>query len=302
MAIFFLLVGIEIKREVLEGELSSLRQAACRHRRPGRSRRPAAVLPPRQLERPGSAGRLGDPGRHRHSFLAGRAGPAGQPRARLPEDLPAGRSRSSTISAPSSSSRSSTPPTCRTCRWPGGDGHRGARRAEPGPRHPIAPYVLVGVFLWVCVLKSGVHATLAGVAIGFAIPLRGAAVEPTRRCARVEQALHPWVVYAILPLFALANAGVLARRPVAGGTVLAPLPLGIALGLFVGKQVGVFGSTWLAVRLGLRHLPPGAAGCSLRRRRADRHRLHHEPVHRHARLRRRRTIRTAVRIGVLTGR
>ena len=71
----------------------------------------------------------------------------------------------------------------------------------------IAPYVLVGIFLWVCVLKSGVHATLAGVAIGFAIPLRGGG-EGDSPLRQVEHALHPWVIYGILPVFAFANAGV----------------------------------------------------------------------------------------------
>ena len=120
----------------------------------------------------------------------------------------------------------------------------------------IAPYMLVGVFLWVCVLKSGVHATLAGVAIGLAVPLQGGGKDESPLHA-LEHALHPWVTYAILPLFAFANAGV----PLAGlsfASLLAPLPLGIAAGLFVGKQVGVFGATWLAARIGAGRLPPGA--------------------------------------------
>ena len=117
--------------------------------------------------------------------------------------------------------------------------------------------MLVGVFLWVCVLKSGVHATLAGVAIGLAIPLRGPAADdsPLRS---LEHALHPWVIYAILPLFAFANAGV----PLTGlslAALLAPLPLGIAAGLFVGKQIGVFAATWVMVRLGFAKLPQGAS-------------------------------------------
>ncbi len=122
----------------------------------------------------------------------------------------------------------------------------------------LAPYVLVGILLWVCVLKSGVHATLAGVAIGFAVPLRGGTKEegdsPLRR---LEHMLHPWVTYGILPIFAFANAGV----PLAGlslGSLLKPVPLGIALGLFLGKQIGVMGATWAAVRLGLGVRPQGA--------------------------------------------
>jgi Na+:H+ antiporter, NhaA family len=120
----------------------------------------------------------------------------------------------------------------------------------------IAPYALVGIFLWVCVLKSGVHATLAGVALGFAIPLRGRGKEGQSPLAHLEHALHPWVTFGILPVFAFANAGV----PLGGlslDSLLAPVPLGIALGLFAGKQAGVMGFTWIAVKLGLGQLPSG---------------------------------------------
>jgi len=122
----------------------------------------------------------------------------------------------------------------------------------------LAPYVLVGIALWVCVLKSGVHATLAGVALGFAIPLRGAGGVDGSPLGRLEHALHPWVTYGILPVFALANAGV----PLAGLTpagLLEPVSLGIALGLIFGKQAGVMAAAWLAVRLGLGNLPAGAS-------------------------------------------
>ena len=119
----------------------------------------------------------------------------------------------------------------------------------------IAPYVLVGVFIWVCVLKSGVHATLAGVALAFAIPLRGEEASPLQR---LERMLHPWVTYGILPVFAFANAGV-SLADVALADLFQPLPLGIALGLFLGKQIGVMGATFAAVRLGWARLPGGAS-------------------------------------------
>ncbi|MBF0307007.1 MAG: Na+/H+ antiporter NhaA, partial [Alphaproteobacteria bacterium] len=123
----------------------------------------------------------------------------------------------------------------------------------------LAPYVLTGIVLWVLVLKSGVHATLAGVALGLAIPLArrpGEAPDDTP-LRRLEHALHPWVAFGILPLFAFANAGV----PLAGlamTSLIEPVPLGIALGLFLGKQIGVAGATRLALKLRLGALPEGA--------------------------------------------
>ncbi|WPO99007.1 Na+/H+ antiporter NhaA [Pseudomonas sp. HR96] len=120
----------------------------------------------------------------------------------------------------------------------------------------LAPYLLVGLVLWVCVLKSGVHATLAGVTLAFCIPLRTrqAGVSPVRY---LEHALHPWVSYAILPLFAFANAGV-SLAGVNLESFTHPVPLGIAVGLLLGKSVGVFGLTWLAIKLRLASLPQGA--------------------------------------------
>jgi len=120
----------------------------------------------------------------------------------------------------------------------------------------LGPYMIVGLILWVCVLKSGVHATLAGVALALCIPLRTRNAE-TSPLLSLEHALHPWVAYAILPLFAFANAGV----SLAGMTVESfthPVPMGIAVGLLLGKTVGVFGLTWLAVKLRLAALPDGA--------------------------------------------
>ena len=120
----------------------------------------------------------------------------------------------------------------------------------------VAAYVLVGVFLWICVLKSGVHATLAGIALGFAVPLRAGAEGQEGPLHRLEHSLHPWVAFGILPVFALANAGV-SLAGLSPASALAPVPLGIALGLFAGKQLGVTGASWLGVRLGLGRLPEG---------------------------------------------
>jgi NhaA family Na+:H+ antiporter len=119
----------------------------------------------------------------------------------------------------------------------------------------VAPYLIVGAILWVCVLKSGVHATLAGVALAFCIPLRtGNKPAPL---ATLEHALHPWVAYAILPLFAFANAG-LSLKGVTLESFTHHVPMGIAAGLLLGKAVGVFGLTWLAIKTGMAALPAGA--------------------------------------------
>ena len=118
----------------------------------------------------------------------------------------------------------------------------------------LAPYILIGIFVWVCVLKSGVHATLAGVALAMAIPLKIDGSTERSPLIRLEHGLHTWVAFGILPVFAFANAGVsLAGLSLA--SLLQPLPLGIAAGLFLGKQIGVMGATWLAVRCGLARLP-----------------------------------------------
>jgi NhaA family Na+:H+ antiporter len=120
----------------------------------------------------------------------------------------------------------------------------------------VAPYVLVGIALWVFVLKSGVHATLAGVVTALFVPATDPGHPGHPPSQRLEHALHPWVAFGILPLFAFANAGV-NLSGMSLGKLLEPIPLGILLGLFVGKQVGVFTFAWLAVKSGLARLPDG---------------------------------------------
>jgi NhaA family Na+:H+ antiporter len=120
----------------------------------------------------------------------------------------------------------------------------------------LAAYLVVGLVLWVCVLKSGIHATLAGVVLAFCIPFQ---VANSKRSPllTLEHSLHPWVAYAILPLFAFANAGV-SLVGISLEDVLSPVPLGIAAGLLIGKTLGVFGLTWLAVKAGFAALPHNA--------------------------------------------
>ncbi|WP_194435601.1 Na+/H+ antiporter NhaA [Vibrio fluminensis] len=119
----------------------------------------------------------------------------------------------------------------------------------------LLPYMIVGAILWVAVLKSGVHATLAGVVIGFAIPLKGNKGKRSP-LKHMEHALHPYVAFGILPLFAFANAGIsLVGVSMAGLTSM--LPLGIALGLLIGKPLGIFSFSWIAVKSGIAKLPEG---------------------------------------------
>jgi len=116
------------------------------------------------------------------------------------------------------------------------------------------PYVILGVALWYFVLKSGVHATLAGVAIAMCIPMMDRRGEP--KLEKWEHGLHPWVAFLVVPIFALANAGV-SFEGMEPAALLAPLPLGIALGLLLGKQLGIVGFAWLVVKLGIARLPQG---------------------------------------------
>ena len=126
----------------------------------------------------------------------------------------------------------------------------------------LSAYLLVGLVLWVAVLKSGVHATLAGVLTAFFIPFRKAAGEDKTQLEILEHDLHPTVAYGILPVFAFANAGV-AFDGLGMDSLLHPVPMGIAAGLFFGNQIGVFGFSWLAVRLGIAKMPEGASWIQL---------------------------------------
>lgn len=123
--------------------------------------------------------------------------------------------------------------------------------------HPAA-FVIAGIVLWVCVLKSGVHATLAGVVTALAIPGRASQPGQESMLRELIHMLHPWVAFAILPLFAFVNAGV-ALGGFDPNLLLGSVPLGIMLGLIVGKQLGVFGFIWIAVKVGIVRLPPGVA-------------------------------------------
>ena len=120
----------------------------------------------------------------------------------------------------------------------------------------LGPYILLGFFIWACVLKSGVHATLAGVALGLLIPLRTKTDPDHSPLLQLEHTLHPFVAFVVLPVFAFANAGV-SLSGLSLATFMQPIPLGIMLGLFFGKQLGVMGLTFLAISIKLCKLPEG---------------------------------------------
>jgi NhaA family Na+:H+ antiporter len=258
MAVFFLVVGLEIKREVLEGELASLREAAL----PAIAAAGGMLVPALVY----TAFNWGDA-----SLLRGWAIPTATDIAfalgvlallgrRVPAALKVfllALAIIDDLGAIVIIALFYTENLSATALGYATGGLVALALLNVFRQTRIAPYVLVGVFLWVCVLESGVHATLAGVAVAFALPLRTAGADGVPPARRVEHALHPWVTFAIMPLFALANAGV----PFEGltlATLFTSLTLGIALGLFVGKQLGVFGFAWIAVRAGWGVLPAGA--------------------------------------------
>ena len=123
----------------------------------------------------------------------------------------------------------------------------------------LAPYLLLGALLWVSVLKSGVHATLAGVVLAMFIPIRSAGeADAARPSIRLEHAIKPWTVWVIMPVFAFANAGL----PLAGlslASLLQPVSLGIAAGLFLGKQIGILLGAGLLIVLGIAAMPAGGS-------------------------------------------
>ena len=118
-------------------------------------------------------------------------------------------------------------------------------------------YIIIGIVVWAAVLKSGVHATLAGFALALFIPLKVKNEDGNPMLLNMEHGVQPWVAFAILPIFAFANAGVELTN-ITFNDLLHPVTLGVIAGLFFGKQIGIFGACWLAIKLGLTKLPEGA--------------------------------------------
>lgn len=256
MAIFFFLVGLEIKREVLAGELASLNKAVLPVLAAiGGMAGPALVYVWFNLENAQALGGWAIPAATDIAFALGVLALMG---SRVPlalkifllaiaiiDDLGAIIIIAIFYSSELSVNALTLSMLAFAC----------AVALNRMGVKKFTPYLILGVFMWVCVLKSGVHATLAGVLLALTIPLKA---EDGKEAVlnRIEHGLHPWVAYLILPVFAFANAGV-ALKGLSVSDLMEPLPLGIAAGLFLGKQIGVFGVTWVAVRIGLARLPEG---------------------------------------------
>ncbi|MEO8224523.1 MAG: Na+/H+ antiporter NhaA [Gammaproteobacteria bacterium] len=261
MAVFFFLVGMELKREVLEGQLSSLRQAALpAFGAAGGMLVPAAIYAAFNWNDADAMQGWAIPTATDIAFalgvlsLLGNRVPAALKALLLSiaifDDLGAivviALFYTADLSSLSLGIAAGLALTL-------------AALNRAGVMKPAA-YILVGIPLWIAVLKSGVHATLAGVLVAMFIPLRVPARlqsrVPEAPLRRLEGTLHPWVAFGILPVFAFANAGV----PVIGLSIrdaLHPVPLGIVAGLFLGKQIGVLGFSWIATRVRLATLPDG---------------------------------------------
>ncbi len=261
MAIFFLLVGLELKRELVEGELSSMRQAMLPAMAAiGGMAVPALIYVLCNLSDPTALRGWAIPAATDIAFAVGVLSLLG---ARVPiglkvfllalaifDDLGA----IVIIAVFYTADLSVT-----SLLLAGGVlivmlalNRLGVMR--------IAPYALLGILLWVCVLKSGVHATLAGVAMALAIPVRTAQDEAPLQ--QLEHTLHPWVAFLVVPLFGFANAGV-SFAGMSADALTDGVTLGIAGGLFIGKQLGIFSAVYGCVRLGFARLPEGASWVSL---------------------------------------
>ena len=259
MAVFFLLVGLEVKREIMEGQLSSREQIALPAiAAVGGMAAPAVIYALFNLNDPVALGGWAIPAATDIAFALGILALLGT-RAPLSlkvfltavaiiDDL--GAIIIIAIFYTSQLSLASLALAAACLVVLAVLNRMGVTR--------ITAYAIVGLVLWVCVLKSGVHATLAGVALAFAIPLRATDEDGHSPLRHLEHLLHPWVAFGILPLFAFANAGV-TLLGLSMKDFFHPVSIGIAAGLFAGKVTGVFGLTWLAAKLGLCRRPEGTS-------------------------------------------
>jgi len=257
MAVFFFLVGLEIKRELLAGELSSIRQATL----PAVAALGGMVVPAliyAAINRGDAVAGRGwaIPMATDIAFALGVVAVLG---ARVPASLKVFLTAVAIIDDLGAivviglffTDKLSLPMLAAA-----GAGAAVLFALNRARVASIGPYAIVGLVVWVCVLKSGVHATLAGVVTALAIPLRDRAGGSPLETA--EHALHPWVAFLVLPAFAFVNAGV-SLQGIGADSLLHGVTLGIAAGLVAGKTIGIFGASWLLMRLTGARLPEGAS-------------------------------------------
>ena len=258
MAIFFFLIGLEIKREFIEGELSSVKQASL----PivaafGGLLLPALIYMYFNHGNPITSGGWGVPVATDIAFALGVLSLLGD---RIPRNLKIlllSLAIIDDICAILIIALFYTESLSFLTLSLAAVGFCGALVLNRAGVVRIAPYVLIGVFIWVCVLKSGVHATLAGVALAMVIPIKvkGKDYSPLKA---LEHSLHPWVAYFIMPIFAFTNAGV-SLDGFSLATLTEPISMGIITGLFFGKQLGIMLFVGFAVLIGLCKLPSGVS-------------------------------------------
>jgi NhaA family Na+:H+ antiporter len=255
MAIFFLLVGLELKREVLEGQLSSMAQLALPAMAAiGGVLFPALVYELATQGEPAARGGWAIPTATDIAFALAVLTVLG---SRVPVALKIFLATVAVIDdlmaiiiiAVFYTSDIST-----TAMLTALSGIAALVALNRFGVKRIAAYMLVGVVIWLAVLKSGVHATLAGVVVAAFIPLK--ADDETSPARHLEHELHPWVAFGVLPVFAFANAGV-SLHGLGPEALTNTITLGIAAGLFLGKQIGVFGMTALALGTGMARMPQG---------------------------------------------
>ncbi len=255
MAIFFFLVGLEVKREILEGELSSLDKATL----PliaaiGGMAGPAIIYSYINWDSPENINGWAIPAATDIAFALGVLALLGN---RVPVSLKVfllALAIIDDIGAITIIALFYTANLSVEALGLAGLGFTALIALNRYGVKSITPYVLIGVFIWICVLKSGVHATLAGVLTALVIPIAGKTKKSQSPLHYLEHALHPWVAFAVLPLFAFANAGV-ALSALELADLTSTVPLGIAAGLFFGNQIAIFSLCFLAVRMGVARLP-----------------------------------------------
>ena len=267
MAVFFFLVGIEIKREILAGQLSSARRLSLPMAAAvGGMALPAAIYAAVNWRDPIGMSGWAIPTATDIAFALAALSLLG---SRVPDSLRIFLTAVAILDdlgAVAIIAAFYTDDLSATMLWAAAVCLAALVTLNRLRVRPPAAYLLVGVMLWVCLLKSGVHATLAGVATAFAIPLAPPGTDPQAPpppLVGLERALEPWVNYGILPVFALANAG-LSFADVRLSSLRHTVTLGIAFGLFLGKPAGVLCGVWAAVRSGFAELPEGVDFAMLR--------------------------------------